>query len=249
MIRVKAIIGIAILLLFNVSCHKQYAAKSLVFNDYKVNNSIPSNQKLNELIRPYADSVHKSMNDVIAVSSVSLDKVQPEGTLGNLMADIMLIKAKEKYGVQVDCAVMNYGGIRLPVIAAGNITRGKIFELSPFDNLIVLQIVDGTILKTFLDHIASRKGWPVSGIKMTIKNKVATNVLINGQPLDPNQKYTMALLDYVANGGDDASMLRTVPQINHGFIYRDAILEYMIESNKAGKKISSQLENRITNAD
>ena len=43
---------------------------------------------------------------------------------------------------------MNHGGIR-SYIPKGNITTGKIFELMPFDNLIVLQEVKGSVLQQF----------------------------------------------------------------------------------------------------
>ncbi|GAC1586088.1 MAG: hypothetical protein NVS3B19_04330 [Ginsengibacter sp.] len=202
---------------------------------------------MNALIKPYADNVHKSMSDVVATAATPLDKKLPESTLGNLMADIMLIKAKEKYQIPIDISIMNYGGIRLPTIAAGPITRGKIFELSPFDNLVVVQVLNGKLLQQFLDHIASKGGWPVSGMSFMISNKKATNVKINGNVLDENKNYIVALLDYVANGGDDASMLRNTPQNNMGYIYRDAILEYMADMTKNGKLISSQIENRVVN--
>lgn len=160
------------------------------------------------MLQPYADSVNKSMNDVIAIADVTLEKKQPEGSLGNLMADAMLAKGKEKYQAHVDVAVMNFGGIRLPSIAQGNITRGKVFELSPFDNIIVLQTLTGAQLQEFFNHVASIGGWPVSGMSYQIKNKQAVNIRIAGTPLDMNRNYTMAILDYVANGGDDAVMLK-----------------------------------------
>lgn len=232
---------------FSGSCQHHYSSKSLSYKDYQINKGITPDEKLNSLIKPYADNVHKSMNDVIAVAGTTLDKKLPESTLGNLMADIMLIKAKEKYQIPIDIGVMNYGGIRLPTIAAGDITRGKIFELSPFDNLVVVQVLNGKLLQEFLDHIASKGGWPVSGLSFTISNRKATNVKINGIGIDQNKNYTVALLDYVANGGDDANMLRGVPQKNMGYIYRDAILEYMADMTKNGKLITSQLENRVTN--
>ena len=59
----------------------------------------------------------------------------------------------------------------------------------------------------------------------------------------------MALADYVANGGDDCIMLKTVPQINNGYIFRDAILEYFADINKQGKKIVAKIENRVSNAE
>jgi len=235
--------------LFAYSCNTSYQAQSVQYKDYRVTKAANEDQQMVSLIKPYADNVNKSMNDVIAVADITLEKKQPEGTLGNLMVDIMLAAAKEKYKVDVDAAIINDGGIRLPSIAAGNITRGKVFELSPFDNIIVLQKLTGTVLQTFLDFIASRRGWPAAGITFRIKDKKAIDVKINNAPLDMNKTYTIALLDYVASGGDDAAMLRGIPQINNGYLFRDALLEYMGKMNSSGIKVTAKIENRIVNAE
>ncbi len=83
---------------------------------------------------------------------------------------------------------------------------------------------------------------------MQIKNDTATSILINNAPLDENKEYTIALLDYVANGGDDAVMLRGIPQANKGYRFRDIILKYMEDQQKQGKKISAQVQQRVTYA-
>ena len=233
---------------FFFSCHTSYEAQKLEFKEYKISKGSADDAALKALVKPYADSVNKSMSDVIAVADVTLDKIQPEGSLGNLMADAMLAKAKEKYQVKVDLSVMNNGGIRLPTIPAGDITRGKVFELSPFDNIIVLQVLSGKQLQEFFNHVAAKGGWPVAGMSYQIKNKQAVNIEIGGSPLDANKPYTMALLDYVANGGDDAIMLRKIPLVNHGYLFRDALLEYFSEMNKSGKKLTSKIENRVSYA-
>jgi 2',3'-cyclic-nucleotide 2'-phosphodiesterase (5'-nucleotidase family) len=79
------------------------------------------------------------MNDIVGFVEESLDKKQPEGSLGNFMVDAFLTMARDKYNTPVDLAVLNSGGIRLTQLAAGNMTRGKVFELMPFDNLLILQ--------------------------------------------------------------------------------------------------------------
>ena len=33
--------------------------------------------------------------------------------------------------------------------------------------------------------------------------------------------------DYVANGGDDCTMLKPIPQLNNGYIFRDAVFDYL----------------------
>jgi len=232
-----------------VSCKTSYQPQSVTYADYRLNPTIKKDSTLLQLLQPYADSVNKSMNDVVAVAEADLEKKQPEGTLGNVLADAQLAKARENYKIPVDASFINYGGIRLPVITAGNITRGKIFELAPFDNVIVLLKVNGKILQEFLNHISGRGGWPAAGITWQIKNKTAINVLVGGAALNETATYTIAVVDYVANGGDDCSMLRPIPQINNGYLFRDAVMEYFAALQKQGKKIVSKIENRVSYAE
>ena len=242
--------------LFAASCNTTYQPQSVKFVDYRLTPGDKKDTAITRLLQPYADSVNRSMNAVVVVSEKELEKKQPEGTLGNVMADAMLVKAKRAYKTNVDAAFVNYGGIRLTSMAAGEITRGKIFELAPFDNIIVLLKINGKTLQEFLNHISSRGGWPAAGIRWQIKNlpapqpgKQAVNVLINGTAIDANATYTIALVDYVANGGDDCSMLKSIPQINNGYLYRDALTEYLSDINKQGKKLAPEIENRVTNAE
>jgi 2',3'-cyclic-nucleotide 2'-phosphodiesterase (5'-nucleotidase family) len=232
-----------------LSCKTVYQPQAVKYADYRLTPNSLQDSTVIKLLQPYADSVNKSMNTVVAVAEVELVKKQPEGTLGNILADAMLAKATQRYKTAVDAAFINYGGIRLPSIAPGNITKGKIFELAPFDNIIVLQKVSGKILQELLNHISAKNGWPVAGINWQIKNKEAINVLVNGAPIDDMAVYTIALLDYVANGGDDCNMLRPIPQINSGYLFRDAVIDYFTDINKQGKKITAQNEKRISNAE
>jgi 2',3'-cyclic-nucleotide 2'-phosphodiesterase (5'-nucleotidase family) len=236
-------------IMLSVSCKMTYQPQSVQFKDYRLNQSNKQDSTLIALIRPYGDSVNKSMNDVVAVSDMGFEKKQPEGTLGNILADAMLAMAEKKYATHIDAAFINYGGIRLPSIPAGNITRGRIFELAPFDNLLVLQKLSGKLVQEFLDHVAGKGGWPCAGITMQIKNKKAVNVMIGGVPINESATYTIANNDYVANGGDDCVMLKTIPQISNGYLFRDAVIDYFTEQAKEGKKISAKIENRVTNAE
>ena len=224
-----------------------FQPRSVQYKDYRIDHGAKADSAIYTMLKPYADSVSKSMNDLVAFSETVMENQQPEGTLGNLLADAMLSTAKRKYNTAVDFSLINNGGIRLPSLAAGNITRGKVFELAPFDNIIVLQKLSGKTLQELLNHISGRGGWPASGISWQIREKKAINVLVNGTPLNQLATYTMATLDYVANGGDDCAMLRSIPQINNGYLFRDAIIEYFTTINKQGKKISSKMENRVTN--
>lgn len=230
------------------ACNTAYVPSKAKYLDYRITSALPKDSALLVLLKPYSDSVNSSMNNVIGEVEKSLEKKQPEGTLGNFMADAMFFSAKEKFSVPVDAAFVNYGGIRITQLAQGAVTRGKIFELMPFDNIVVLQKLKGTELQQFLDLVAERGGWPSAGITMQIKDKKAINVHVGGKPLDPNATYTVANSDYVANGGDNADMLKVLPQQNIGYLFRDAIFDYIKSLQSKGKNISANIENRVTNA-
>ena len=239
--------SLVILLIFSYSCSPVFKASSVQYKDYQVE-SQRKDSSLQTFLQPYSDSVNSSMNTVLGQLAVDLDKRQPESSLGNFMADAMKIMAEKYYKTTVDGAFINYGAIRLNAIKAGTITRGRIFELMPFDNIIILQKIKGTVLQEFLDHIVGRGGWPVAGITMQIKDKKAVNVLIAGKPIDPNMTYTIANSDYVANGGDNSEMLKVIPQINNGFLLRDALIEYVQSFTQKSQSITATIQNRVTNA-
>jgi 2',3'-cyclic-nucleotide 2'-phosphodiesterase (5'-nucleotidase family) len=244
---------ITILCIFSVliiatSCKTFYQPQSVKYVDYRLTDSRPKDAAFINMLQPYADSVNKTMGAVVVVTEAALEKEQPEGTLGNVMADAMLAKARQFYKVPVDAAFVNYGGIRLPTVPKGNITRGKLFELAPFDNVIVLLKVEGKTVKQFLNHISARGGWPTAGASWQIKNKQADNITINNAPLNEAAVYTIAVVDYVANGGDDCEMLKTIPQVNGAYLFRDALIEYLTDVNKQGQKLHLKIENRVTHA-
>jgi 2',3'-cyclic-nucleotide 2'-phosphodiesterase (5'-nucleotidase family) len=228
------------------ACSATYNPQSVEYADYRVKQQPVTDSTLLKLIAPYAASLSTTMNEVIANVGVRLEKKQPEGTLGNVIADAMLQSARKQFGQPVDVAIMNYGGVRLNEIPAGPLTRGKLFELSPFDNTIVLMTLSGDVMKQLLDHIATAGGWPVAGLRMQIADKKATQGMINGKPLDLNAKYTIALPDYVANGGDNTTMLKALPRQDRGILLRDELQAYFTQLQKEGKSITSSIEGRIT---
>ncbi|HRX92657.1 MAG TPA: 5'-nucleotidase [Chitinophagaceae bacterium] len=234
--------------LFLQACKTSYQAKSMQYFDYRITNKADKDSTLQSLLQPYSDSVNATMNGVIGYAEKSLDKDQPECRLGNFLADLFLQMAEKSYNTKVDVAVMNYGGMRLTQVPAGEITTGKIYELMPFDNLLILQKVKGNILKQFLDLTAEKGGWPVSGLTMQIRDKKAINIMIGGVPLEDDKYYTVVNSDFLANGGDNAFMLKDIPQITNGYLMRDAIMDYIKSENQKGHAISAELQNRVSYA-
>ena len=131
------------------------------------------------------------------------------------------------------------------MLPSGNITKGMIFELMPFDNFLTVMELKGTVVQQLCDHIAAQGGWPVAGVRFKIFDGKASEILMNDEPLKEERIYQIIISDYLADGGDNLLFLRLEKRTNKGIFIRDAILEYLQEQTSAGKQIAAHLDNRI----
>lgn len=233
------------ILFIGIACNS-FAQDILVnYKDYKIEgNQQAVDSSFIKFLLPYSDSLKTAMNKVIGFSVNGMYKKKPESSIGNFMADAMKVMAEKKFGKKVDAAFVNYGGVRYN-LPKGDITIGNIYEIMPFDNLVVLQQVSGATLREFLNKIASEGGWPISGIQMGIQNKQAVNILIDNKPINDSSLYTIANSDYVANGGDGYAMLKKILNVSIGYLFRDALIEYAQMLTAQGKSLDVELQKRI----
>jgi 2',3'-cyclic-nucleotide 2'-phosphodiesterase (5'-nucleotidase family) len=245
--RVISFVYSCLIFLF-LSCSTVQVPKSVSYAGYAVSPKAAADTALLNLVQPYSLEVNRTMNKVIGFTPATMTKRLPESGLGNFMADCMLEMGAKKFGMPIDIAFMNQGGIRAS-INKGNITIGNVYELMPFDNLLVVQELKGSVLEALLNHIAADGGWPISkGSSFKIKNKQAVDIIINGKPLDRNATYITANSDYIAQGGSDAAMLKVFPFQNKGYLIRDALLEYIQLITASGKPVDAKIENRVTSS-
>ena len=192
---------------------------------------------LDSLLLPYQEFLLDSMAQPIAQVEEDLLKADANGKLGILMSKAMINRAENILNHKVDCAFMNRGGIRVPVLKAGPLALGRVYELMPFDNYLVVLEIPGDSLQKVLDVIALKGGWPAYGISYKIDDDGATDVKIDSIPIDGQKIYQVALSDYIANGGDKMTILKQFEQKNTGLGLRDAFIEYFIMINQAGQAI------------
>jgi 2',3'-cyclic-nucleotide 2'-phosphodiesterase (5'-nucleotidase family) len=206
-----------------------------------------TDQEIDMMVAPYKVQLDSKMNEIIATLGADLVKRQPESTMGNWVADGMLWGANQD-NFKADFAISNYGGMRVPVISAGPLTVGEMYELSPFDNLLLIVDVPGNIVDTLFQYIASRDGWPVSkNIKLAISQKKLISATINGAAVDPGKIYKVAMPDYVANGGDDAHFLIPLPRVSTDKMQRNVLIDFARNAGKSGEVIYTRTEGRIVN--
>ena len=235
-----------LLFIFLLCSCKTFTLSEKKVNYYQMDSTAATDKEVVALIAPYKHQMEAEMDQVIGQAAVDLENLQPEGPMGNFVADAIMNISSKKTDFQIDCAISNFSGLRIPVLAAGPITRGQIFELMPFDNLLVVMELDGNTTLEYFNHIAKEGGWSVSAeIKMGIENGIATYVAINNQPLAADKTYHILTSDYLANGGNDCDFLADQPRIDTGILLRDALIEFIQQENAKGQPISAKIEGRV----
>ncbi|HNQ62239.1 MAG TPA: 5'-nucleotidase [Bacteroidia bacterium] len=213
--------------------------------------SIAEDSLITEKIRPYSEKMSADMGIVLAQSSQAMSKGLPESLLGNFVADLCFERVRREYkpqdGHSVDFAFFNNGGLRKS-LPAGNITKGDIYELMPFENELVILTLDAEVLKKLLNFIASKGGEPVSALRFVIKDKTAVDINIGGIALDPNKIYKVVTSDYLANGGDNYSFLSSaINRESTSIKIRDAIIQDLYIAGKTEEIVNVKLDGRIRN--
>jgi 2',3'-cyclic-nucleotide 2'-phosphodiesterase (5'-nucleotidase family) len=245
----KIIFALLSLLLLS-ACKRNDFVLSTQHKYDKIDSTTVENTAMRDSISLYKKKVDAEMSTVIAYSPEALTKKQPESTLGNYIADAVHAQA-EKYGkISADLTVLNHGGLRIDALPKGDWTRGNIFELLPFDNMVVIVEMKGTAVNQLLQHIAAKEGWPVSRhLRMEIKAGKAQNGKISGATIDENKTYRVVTNDYLANGGDNCTFFVGCPQRETGKFIRDAVIEYLEAQNKEKQAIKAEIEGRIRRLD
>jgi 2',3'-cyclic-nucleotide 2'-phosphodiesterase (5'-nucleotidase family) len=218
----------SLLILAGWSCSRpflqQVQLQEYVFSD---STNARADSSIDRRIQPYRDSLNHTMAKVLAVSAQPLEKKQPEGALGDFVADACLQEANAIAREPADLAIFNHGGLRRG-LPQGPVTLGDVFELMPFDNELVVMTINGTTLKELLDFVAAGGGAPVSGIRMQIHDGRADSIRVKGLPLDTSLHYRVLTSDYLANGGDRFVLFsRAEAREALNLRVRDAIAHYL----------------------
>lgn len=175
------------------------------FNVIEIDSRLDKNhdRQLKAIIDSYRAGVDSLMNVKVATSAVELENSKP--ALNNFLADFVAKKGSELIGRKVDMAIMNKGSVRRS-LPKGIITEGMVIDMQPFNNrLEVLEVKGSDLIDGFNVMSYYRGGDSVSGeinITMDSESRKCTQILVDGQPIDPDKTYTVATIDYLANGGD-----------------------------------------------
>ena len=245
---------LGLVLTVSVACQRTfYPSPKLGKTTIAVNPAITPDAPTEQTISPYRAQVLKQMEEVLGFAPEGLAKLPVESPVGNFVADLQRHQAQLLTGKPVDIGLMTGGGIRTP-LRQGNITMGDIFELMPFENELMVIMVTAPVVKELLNyasqpHIYSidKKVLSTGNVTYQIINNQPQNILIGGQPLDSARTYTIALSDYLANGGDNLDFIKNqVSSEKVGILLRDAIVKHIKELTAQAKPIEAKIEGRVT---
>lgn len=198
------------------------------------------------MITPYKTQLDEKMNVVLGVSTGDLVKARPSSSMGNWFTDAVLDETQRIVTDTLDFAIQNFGGLRIPSIPAGDITTGKIYELMPFDNTICIMKLQYPVMLQLLENISAAGGCPVSSaVSFKIAFGKPGDVLIHGIPLDSLRTYTIAIPDYMANGGDNMTFLKPLPRYDTGVMVRDLLIRHLRRLTEEKKQIIPDSTMRI----
>jgi 2',3'-cyclic-nucleotide 2'-phosphodiesterase (5'-nucleotidase family) len=241
-------IHICLLLCAFVTGCKTKKVQKLEEQHYVINTSTIDSSIYYQIL-PYKKEMDGKMNSVVGTTEQALTKEQPEGLLGNFVADCLFKKCKNYLGkdsLQLNAIILNNGGLRTSW-PQGEITVGKVFELMPFDNELVMVEISGSKMMEMLNFIAEKGGIPVSGIRMTIDNAKAKDIRVNGNEIDVKKNYFIISSDYLANGGDKYDFFKNPVSFRPlKKLIRDAIIEYCKEETAKGRTLNTTLDGRIS---
>lgn len=215
---------------------------------------LPEEPATARVVADYERRLGTQLDAQVAASLIDLDATTlhlraSETNIGNLFADAM------RTSVNADIGLINSGAIRGErLYPAGALTRRLLLAMHPFGNLVAKLELSGRTVQAALEHGVSRlpetAGFfpQVSGLSMEVivsapVGSRVRNVRINGQPLDPERTYTMAVPDFLL-GGDGYAMLVNAKLLidpENGDLVVTTVEKYV----EARRTISPVVEGRI----
>ena len=210
-------------------CSSSYTLQ--LYEDKAINIQAENDSSILAIIYPYQEAIASEMNEIITYTKIDLTKTGVESTLGNFVTDLCLNYA------DAHICIMNNGGLRA-TLAKGEITRGDIYKVMPFENELVILNLTKTDFIELLKHITSSGGEPFSGINISMNNK--GKLIDYSVPVDFDNKEEVSIItsDYLAN---KLWFFKDKEQQKVGIKLRDAIIDYCTKTDT----INVTLDDRI----
>ena len=234
--------------------NKLVSAEPFLDNLYERADTLKDDANMLAVYKKYDDELNPVLGKVLGKTTVDLDHDRYAGPslLGEWACEIM----KDKAGVQI--AMTNGGGLReptTPVIPAGDITAGKLYEVMPFDNTLYTMKLSGADVKANIEHgiMNDDIGWvQIAGVRVTYNsgadagNRITSMVLEDGTPVEMDNYYTVVTNDFMFTGGDNYNFENAKDGLDTFIPIRDAMMESVEKAGVISPKKQNWLSEAIT---
>jgi len=203
----------------------------------EVDEKLPLDEAVVAKIGTLDESVADIISEVVGYTPVLLngereDVRTGETNLSNMITDSM------RYISNADFAFISGGTIR-DSIPPGDITMGHVLNTMPFSNLIVTIDLRGAAIWEALEHGVSE--YPESdGLFLQqsglfvefnpdapVGKRITSATTPDGSPLDLDKVYTVAMVDYLAAGGDGYTMFQSGENLTYFGGDAEAFVAYL----------------------
>jgi 5'-nucleotidase len=201
------------------------------------------------LVRPLAQ---RKVTTLAAPLTARVDENSNESPMGQVIADAQLFATREQ-GAQL--AMMNPGGVRGSLGGEGklDVVYEDVFSVQPFYNQLVTMTLTGAQLVQLLEQpLRSARPRPLfisRSFSYTWDSRLppgqrvlVDSLRLNGQPVKPEQRVRVTVNNFIADGGDDMSVLRQGQDRKPGPVDVDALEAYL----KATPGLAPDAKPRIT---
>jgi 5'-nucleotidase len=219
-----------------------------------VSRDVPKDSRVAELVKKYKSLVAPIANKVIGNITDNITATpndSGESALGDLIADAQLYATYNPncYGGAV-VAFTNPGGIRSNLILSGsklpaNITYGEAYSVQPFEDNLVTMTLNGTQIDALLEQqfdntslgdkgrLQVSKGFGYTWNKSAPLGKKVniSSIKINGTSINPNSLYRVTVDSFLADGGDNLSILKAGVNKTRGSLDINATVDYFNHSS------------------
>lgn len=210
-----------------------------------VDNSYAVDSLAEATITPYRDQLAAKMDIVIGQSRKRLVEKEVESALGNFVADAILLESGRYYNGKIHMSVINNGGLRAP-IPEGPIKLANIYELMPFENSLYIVEMDGVQTRAMFDLLASSKRLAVSNSVVIVEDDRPVKIFIDGAPFKDDQRYVLAVSDYLAQGGGGMEFLIGAKILDISEVkIRDMIIDHISRLDSIGQPVDAEIEGRV----
>lgn len=168
---------------------------------------------IRKFLAPYTESLDSINRTVVGYSAMDFINSSSTGAFpnwtadfgrwyGNLLLDSLRLTNPDL--PRLDFAIMNVGGIRNP-IKKGDVTLSNIYNTFPFSNKYVIMEISGKDILDVFRVAASKGGEAVSREVLVVSDsdRKLRHAFVDYKEIDPERKYIVGTIDYVAWGNDD----------------------------------------------